>query len=50
MKTRKVNRRAKGIPAFEGDDEQYLDAKYLPPEDEADLVSALLHRIADRGR
>jgi hypothetical protein len=48
MKTRKMNRRAKGIPTFEGNDDQYLDAKYLPPEDEADLVSALLHRIADR--
>jgi hypothetical protein len=49
MKTRKVNRTGKGMPTFAGNDDQYLDAKYLPPEDEADLVSALLHRIADRG-
>lgn len=50
MKTQKSNRRARGIPAFEGNDDQYFDAKYLPPEDDADLVSALLHRIADRSR
>lgn len=48
MKTRKVNRLTKAMAAYEGNDDQYLDSKYLPPEDEADRVSALLHRIADR--
>ena len=35
--------------AIEGDVEQYAEATIMPPEEEADTVSALLRRIADRG-
>ena len=49
MKTSKKNKPVKEMRVIEGDDEQYLDAERIPPEEETDTVSALLHRIADCG-
>jgi hypothetical protein len=51
MKARKSKNHLeeKQMLAMESDVELYPDLPTIPPEDEADTVSALLRRIADRG-